>query len=156
MLNTEKMNKIKTLLDCINDIEPVLLNIPILIAKNKKSSEALEKSDVQITASSRWSEYKYGGRMFELDELLERSGISINPSMSAEEIEEVVLEWTDTMCDDPVSFYGYDCVEDGEGCAGIIGTTVEVEKTSNVVELEGCEYLAVSIEKYLRYSLLGS
>jgi len=156
MLNTEKMNKIKNLLDCINDIEPGLLNIPILIAKNEKSSEALEKSDVHITASSRWSEYKYGGRMFELDELLERSGISINPSMSAEEMKEAVVEWTDTLCDDPVSFYGYDCVDEGDIGDGIIDTTVEVVKTSNVVELEGCEYLAVSIEKYLRYSLLGS
>lgn len=156
MLNTEKMNKMKNLLDCINDIEPGLLNIPILIEKNEKSSEALEKSDVHITASSRWSEYKYGGRMFELDELLERSGISINPSMSAEEMEEVVEKWTDTLCDDPVSFYGYDCVEDGDVCDGFIDTTVEVVKTSNVVGLNGCEYLAISIEEYLRYSLFGS
>jgi len=161
MLNTERTKTIEHLLDCIRDTKPLLVKNTILIEKNEESSRLFERSNVSIEARSTWGhQCKVAERDFDLDELVDRSGLDIDSSMSAEEMETIITEWTEDddrdWSDELSSFYGYDYVDDRDICDGHTESTITVVKTSNVVELDGCEYLEIPFIKYLHSLLLDS
>ncbi len=161
MLNTEKREAVLAIIEHIREMEPALLGTSILIEKNEKSSKELEEAYVSIKARSSWAEYRSAEREFELDELVERSGMNINPSMSEEEIETMFKEWTkdsERSYDNEIQYLYDSSYEDCEGLVkGYTDTEVVVEKKIlNLVEIDDCEYLFVPFIKYLQSSLLCS
>ena len=158
MLNTEKK---EALIALIKEIKPVLIGNTILVERNENSSKELEEIGIYITSKSSWAEYRSAERDFDLDELVERSGIDVDPSMSKEEIATILKDWTE---DEDRSYgteveclYGSSYVCSEGLFPGYTDTEVSVEKEIiNIVKTDQGEYLEIPFIKYLHSLLLGS
>jgi hypothetical protein len=158
MLNTEKK---ETLIALLKDIEPILRENTILVERNEKSSKELEETGIYITSKSSWAEYRSAERDFDLDELVERSGIDVDPSMSTEEIATILKAWTEdddrSDSNDLERLYGSSWTDSYGMLEGHTDTEVSVEKEIiNIVKTDQGEYLEIPFIKYLHSLLLGS